>query len=760
MSFKKPVTLILIYLILFQGIINSQTGKIPKEKKRPKIGLVLSGGGAKGLAHIGVLKVLEEAGIRPDYITGASMGSIIGGLYALGYSPAELSEINANADWDKLLSDNISLDKIVMEEKYESRRYTLSFPIRNYELKLPSGFIEGQQLETLFKERSWPIPVQESFDSFPIPFHCMGVDLISGETIEMKSGDFSEAIRGSMAIPSVFSPESIDTMLIVDGGVTRNFPVEEVKRMGADIVIGVHVGFAEYVTKEDLFSLSDVLTRATVLGGVIDSRRQTKEVDILIAPDLKGLGAADFLRGKQIEKYGEESARQHFNELKKLAESLNLHCEPVKKLPVNKKIQIKEIDVEGLRFLSKDFVIGHSGIEKGQLVSKEEMSEAIDEIYGTQHFKKVTYSLIKDSSDSYLLTFKTKEKTRAFLKIGLRYNNERGFGLKTNLTLRNYLIPSSHVLLSVGISESPRLQFELNKYFGKKHRLIAFGYTQLIKDKNHSYENGSPLGDYDRSIADVGLGLKLSLGINHQVRVTGGYEFNKIAPHDNLKYIFYQADFDFYKTKLWTLNAAYNINTTDDLYFPQKGEKLSLNYKYVFYSKVNSQIQDQSIFEEFAMSFDQEPFQSFYYNYDRYLRFFKTFVLNGGATIALNTDEAGVLAYYTMGGSYWDNSTRYIPFAGFSFGELIVPNLAVARVGFDVKLYSGVFLSGKANVAYSVNKLDEVLPYLKDRSFDDYIQGYQFGLKVDLPFGPLQFMVGDNNLDNKTRWYFSVGFPF
>lgn len=757
MSNKIFFIAILTCFFLFKVNINSQTKETPH---RPKIGLVLSGGGAKGLAHIGVLKVLEEAGIRPDYITGVSMGGIIGGLYSLGYSASELSEVTANADWSKLLSDYIALDKIVMEEKYESKRYILKFPIRNYELKLAPGLIEGQQLEALFKDYSWPLPVQKSFDDLPIPFHCMGVDLISSEKIELKSGDFSEAIRASMAIPSVFSPESIDTMLIVDGGVSRNFPVEEVKKMGADIVIGVQVGFADRVTKEDLFSLTEVLTRATILAGVVDTRQQTKGVDILITPDLKGLGAADFTKGKLIEKYGEEAARDHFSELKKLADSLSLSFQPIEKPFSPEKILIKEIEVEGLQFLSKDFVIGHSRIEKGQWITKKEMQEAIDAIYGTQHFQKVSYSLIKDITNSYLLIFKAKEKPRAFLKFALLYDTERGLGLKANLTLRNYIIPSSHILLSAGIAESPKLKFELNKYIGKKQRLIGFTYTNLNKDKINLFENGSSLGDYDRFYADAGVGFKLSLGLNHQLKVAGTYEFNKVAPHDNLKYIFNGTDFNYYKTRLWTFNASYSVNTTDDIYFPEKGAKLTFNYKYVFDSHENSQLLDRSILGDSVINFEQNPFQSFYFNYDRYIHFFKAVTFSGGATVALNTDDAGFLAYYALGGAYWDNTTRYIPLAGFSFAEILSPNLTVVRIGIDIKLYTGIYLSGKANIAYTTYHLDEMLPFLKNQSFNDYLQGYHIGLKVDLPVGPLQFMVGDNNVDDKTRWYFSIGFPF
>ena len=148
-----------------------------------KIGLVLSGGAAKGLAHIGILKVFEQIGITPDYITGTSIGAVVGSMYAIGYTAEEISEYNRNADWNVLLSDRIPLTKIEYEEKYEYKRFIFGIPIRNYKFKLPSGAIAGQQLEKFFADIMWPLTDNENFDSLPIPFHCMSVDLISGQTI-------------------------------------------------------------------------------------------------------------------------------------------------------------------------------------------------------------------------------------------------------------------------------------------------------------------------------------------------------------------------------------------------------------------------------------------------------------------------------------------------------------------------------------------------------------------------------------------------
>ena len=228
--------------------------------------MVLSGGGAKGLAHIGVLKVLEEAGIRPDIITGTSMGSIMGSLYAVGYTAAELSDINKNANWDLLLTDKERLLSVAMDEKDETKKYLFEIPIREKKINLPAGVINGQHLEAYFSELLWPLTEEEDFNQLPVPFHCMSVDMISGRTIEHSSGDLVKSIRASMSIPTVFSPVQMDSMLLVDGGVTRNFPVQEAINMGADIIIGVYVGFQEDVTVDDIRSMTDILQRSIALG--------------------------------------------------------------------------------------------------------------------------------------------------------------------------------------------------------------------------------------------------------------------------------------------------------------------------------------------------------------------------------------------------------------------------------------------------------------------------------------------------------------
>ena len=209
---------------------------------KPKIGLVLSGGGAKGLAHIGILKSLEEAGITPDYITGTSMGSIMGGLYAIGYSADEIKQIVLEADWDQLLSNKSSLDEVVFEEKDYYNRYINELNFSGFKLELPKGLIEGQKLSNLLSKLTRPVHNIEDFSQLPIPYACVAVDIETGLSVVLNKGSLARSMRASMAIPSVFTPVEIDDKLLVDGGIVRNFPVEENLEMGADYIIGVFVG--------------------------------------------------------------------------------------------------------------------------------------------------------------------------------------------------------------------------------------------------------------------------------------------------------------------------------------------------------------------------------------------------------------------------------------------------------------------------------------------------------------------------------------
>jgi len=231
---KKSLSLI---LILFTCVIS-----FSQENLRPKIGLVLSGGGAKGFAHIGVLEVFEKEGIPIDYIAGTSIGSIIGGLYAIGYNSQQLKAFVTNQEWVHLLSDHISRDYKNIFEKYDQDRYLISFKLRTDEgISLPAGVVEGHNVINKLCELTAKYHEVRDFNEFPIPFACVAADIATGDEVVIRNGFLPEAIFASMSIPTIFAPSVIQDKLVVDGGIANNFPADVVKDMGADIIIGVDI---------------------------------------------------------------------------------------------------------------------------------------------------------------------------------------------------------------------------------------------------------------------------------------------------------------------------------------------------------------------------------------------------------------------------------------------------------------------------------------------------------------------------------------
>ena len=303
---KSAILIVLFFNTIFIGPAIAQDS--------PKIGLVLSGGGAKGLAHIGVLKVLEEVGITPDFITGASMGSIMGGLYAVGYSADEIEQIVISANWDQLLSNKVPMNEVAYEEKDYYNRYINELTISGLRLELPKGLIEGQKLSNLLSNLTRPVHDIHDFNLFPIPFACMGADIETGLKVVLNQGSMARSLRASMAIPTVFTPVEIDSKLLVDGGLVHNFPVEENLEMGADFIIGVFVG-NQLSTKDELKSPLDVLIQSAIIHSSFDDDIQKELTDIYIEPDFGTYGSTSYDDAAAIIKIGENYGRMFFTRL-------------------------------------------------------------------------------------------------------------------------------------------------------------------------------------------------------------------------------------------------------------------------------------------------------------------------------------------------------------------------------------------------------------------------------------------------------------
>ena len=323
-SFLKSFYRLPLLTVIFSITLFFSTEEILAQEnpERPALGLVLSGGGSHGIAHLGVIKVMEEAGLRPDYITGVSMGSIIGGLYSLGYNSDSLHKLLNKINFDDVLTNKIPENKIIYLEKEHFYNSIFSVPLSFRKVLLPTGVINGQQIENSLSFYSWQAADINDFSKLPIPFMCLGTDLLTGKKVELKSGYLPDAIRASIAVPTIFTPIKIDSALLIDGGAASNFPVYEVRNMGAEIVIGSFVGFHVY-QEDDLQSMSAIVRQLIAMSSYDDFKEQKKLVDFFIEPKLKDLSASVFSNVDTIYQRGYKAALPFKDKFKKLADSLN-----------------------------------------------------------------------------------------------------------------------------------------------------------------------------------------------------------------------------------------------------------------------------------------------------------------------------------------------------------------------------------------------------------------------------------------------------
>ena len=250
-----------------------------QEKKDVKIGLVLSGGGAKGLAHIGALKVIEEAGIQIDYIGGSSMGAIVGALYASGYSATQLDSIFHEINFNILIQDEVPRSAKTFYEKEETEKYVLTLPFDDFKISFPSGLSKGQNIYNLISRLTMHLGNIQDFSKMPIPFFCIASNIETGEQVILERGSLAKAVSASGAIPSVFSPVKIDGKLLTDGGVTNNYPVTELRERGVDIIIGVDVQDS-LADRKQLRSVFDILTQINNFRTISDMRKKIKLTDL------------------------------------------------------------------------------------------------------------------------------------------------------------------------------------------------------------------------------------------------------------------------------------------------------------------------------------------------------------------------------------------------------------------------------------------------------------------------------------------------
>lgn len=492
----RTVSIILFAIFIFFSDWTEINASETEDCTRPKIGLVLSGGGAKGVAHIGVLKVLEEAEIPIDYISGTSMGAIIGGLYSIGYTAAELDSMVREQDWMFLLTDQIQRPYRSFDSKFNKEHYLVNIPLgRDRKLSTPSGVVKGQSILNKFTSLTTGFHQSSSFDSLPIPFACVAGDLVAGKEVVIRTGDLPLAMRTSMSVPGVFEPVYRDGMALIDGGVFNNFPVDVCKEMGADITIGVDLS-TEAFRNPDYKDLMEIANRITFLLGEEKYRKNKQEVTLYMNPGLKGYTSADF-KPEAIDTMiamGERIARLHWDQIMKLKKSIGeyTYIKNDRRNIQKKDNIIDEIRFDGLETINEKSLYRLMKIKPKKNILFSEAEELSFILQGLGLFDSVSYSILENEERKQILVFTVHEKNKGNIGIGIHMNTEDIASVLLNAEGIVGERKKHNISATAKINKNAWLNLDYNLRIKDMNRLgLAYNisYTDF-KVRNHSEDMG------------------------------------------------------------------------------------------------------------------------------------------------------------------------------------------------------------------------------------------------------------------------------
>jgi len=455
-----------------------------------KVGLVLSGGGAKGLAHIGVLKIIDQAGIRLDYIAGSSMGAIVGGLYASGYTGKQLDSLFHTVNFDKLIQDKLPRRSKTFYEKADAEKYALTLPVIEGKISLPKGISNGQNFYNFYSKVTTHVRDINDFSKLPIPFLCTATNIETGEGIVFDKGNLPEVIVASGALPSVYSPVLYKGKLITDGGVTDNYPVEEIRKRGVELVIGVDVQDT-LMNRKELNSITDIMLQISNFRTIkaMDSKRPL--TDVFIRPNIKRFSVIDFEKGSEIIKEGEEEAKEQLEELKLIASKQKKKSQQRPIIKHIEKLKIDTIQINKNNNYSRAYIKRKMGLKTPSEVSLEDLNKGLDNLYATKSFQNIRYNIELDSAKKNILEIDVNESnTKSYFRFGLHYDDLYKSAAIVNYTRKKLLFKNDVFSFDAILGDSPRYTLDyyidkgyywsigLSHYLYRYERSIDFGFIR------------------------------------------------------------------------------------------------------------------------------------------------------------------------------------------------------------------------------------------------------------------------------------------
>ncbi len=678
------------------------------------------------------------------------MGAIIGALYAVGYSADSIEKLAKDIDWDLLLSNQLSLRSITMEEKSEYYKYDIELPWVNNWFRLSTGVLEGQELWLKFSELLFPVYKIKKFKDFQIPFKCIATDVSTGEAVVLDSGEIISAIRSSMAIPSLFTAVEYDGKKLVDGGVVRNFPVKDVKEMGADIVIGSNVSSA-LLSSEKVVNAIQVLLQVAFFREAQDTRTQVPLCNIYVPMPLEKYSMASFGNTDDIIEAGLEEGRKLYPRLKKMADSLNALYganEPSLKKPfAANNIIITDYDVKGLQHTSKDFFKHSLDLYLNHTYTSEALAHMVRRASGTRYYSKISYSLQPINDSTCKIIFDVSENPLTFAKIGLNYNQFSGISAIFNLTARDFFTPNSRSLMTVNIGQNFRARAEHLQYLGRISNFAFTLGTQFDQFGITTYNNYKETGLYNQSYYKLDGNFSYSTSRNISIGLGSRFEWTSYSPSISSSLEF-QGNNNFV-----TSYAFIRHNTLDRAIFPKKGLKINAEADWVFQQNPEVEIHTPVPLQD--SSFSSSPYARALLSLENYAPIGRrsVFLLNLQTGIDFNYQN-NIMNEFSIGG-LTNQFHNQITFAGLREGTFYSPTVAEMQVGLRYQLFNSTYLTGRANVLFN-----NFITTSKFFDNPDFLSGYSLTLSYNFALGPIELSAMYCDQSKKVVGYLNIGIPF
>lgn len=738
------LSVLLLASLVFTPSLSAQSA----DAKRPKIGLVLAGGGAKGLAEVGVIKVLEEAGIRPDYITGTSIGSIVGGLYASGYSVDDLYALANEVDWNYYFNDDINRINFPVVERDNEDRYLLSFPIEDKKVKLPRGVVLGKKISLLFSRLTIDAHACKNFDDLPIPFRCVATDFSTGEAVVLRQGCLPDAMRASMSIPSVFDPVEMDGRLLIDGASARNMPVQDVIDMGADIVIAVDIG-GPLLSDEEFKTALDVMVQAGSYLITQENNRQREMADIIIEPQIDEIGPLDFDKTDTLLVRGERAARAALPRILELIKPREL--EPREGISKQEKYKITDIEIEHSDLRQEKIIRSQLQVVLNETYSLDFIEKRLRILLAGQLVKNVRYRLFPHK-DGHLLRIQSDYQSGDFIRLGASYDSDLKAGLLLNATFRNRLLQGSKLSMDLRISESPAFLADYMLYTSAIQPAIGVSLAGKVHFyPGYIYEDNELVDIFDFRHYEGRFNVFSDIRNRWLVKLGAGWE--RYAQARDL----FAADSEDLSLQQGNLYFDLKRDTYDRLHFPREGSTALLSAKFSFGGSLKETQSDTTLINN-----ELNGLVRAYFNrvFPVSKRFAVEWGVDSGISAYANNNFLN-LFYLGRGISYENN---FVEFAGFDYMERPVTAYVFSAVKLRFEPKQDIFASAIINYGYY-----DVKNFLRAGSTGMMQEGTSsrdriFGTGVELGamtvFGPVKFDAQYNFRTRLPNFALHIGYVF